>query len=120
MNEEEIDKKILGEEPKWFDWKKKLIVVLIVFACIFGYFKYGTIRTVDVTIGNTDSKDGIFLVFTDDGTYKNVDSWFHFKFKSSDVQGMAAPGAKVTLKVYGFRSGITSSYPNVISISKQE
>ncbi len=119
MSEESVDQKILGEEPKWFTWKKKGIAVLIVLVLIFGWFKYGTVKMMDVTIASTDSKDGMFLVFTDEGTFKNVDSWWHLKFKSSDVQGMAAPGSTVTMKVYGLRSGLTSSYKNIISIEKR-
>lgn len=114
----EIDQKILGKKEKFFTWKKKVTLLVIVCVAIFGYFKYGTIRTVDAVIANTDSKDGIFLIFTDQGTFKNVDSWAHLKFKSSDVQGMAAPGTSVTMKVYGFRNGLTSSYPNVLEIQK--
>lgn len=115
MSDDSIDQKILGDKPKWFNWKKKTILIVIICIAVFGYFKYGTIRTVNVTVADLDSKDGVFLIFTDQGTYKNVDSWWHFKTKSSDLQGKAAPGQH-TMKIYGFRNGLLSSYPNVISI----
>jgi len=117
---ETVDQKILGDKPKWFNWQKKGILVLFIIILIFGWFKYGSVNMIDATIASTDSKDGVFLVFTDKGTFKNVDSWWHLKFKSSDVQGMAAPGSTVTLKVYGLRSGFTSSYKNIISIEKRK
>jgi len=112
------DKAILGDKPKWFNWKKKILLIVLIIIGGFGYFKYGTIRDIDVTIAQADSKDGWFLILTDHGAFKNVDSYLHFKTKSADIQGKAIPGTNVTLTVYGFRNGMLSAMPNVLSIEK--
>ena len=110
-----LDEKILGKEPKKRPWKLYLLVIILI--SVFGYFKYGTIRNIDnVRISRFDSKDGKFLVLTDNGAFKNIDSWWHLKTRSADLQGKVADGDIVTLKVYGFRNGLLTVYPNVLDI----
>ena len=115
-----MDGKILGSKPKWFNWKKKILLIVLVMIGGFGYFKYGTVRDIDVTIAQADSKDGRFLILTDHGAFKNVDSYLHLKTKSADIQGKAIPGTNVILTVYGFRNGIISTMPNVLKINKKD
>lgn len=114
----DVDRKILGSKPKWFTWKKKFLLVILIIIGGFGYFKYGTIRDIDVTIAQADSKDGWFLILTDQGAFKNVDSYWHFKTKSADIQGKAIPGSTVTITIYGYRNGMISAMPNVLKITK--
>ncbi len=62
----------------------------------------------------------IYLVFTDDQTYKNVDSPAYLKFNSSDLQGKLIMTGKFRIEYYGFRIPITSTYKNIIKAEKIE
>lgn len=62
----------------------------------------------------------IYLVFTDDQTFKNVDSPAYLKFNSSDLQGRLIMTGKFRIEYYGFRIPITSTYRNIIKAEKVE
>ncbi len=62
----------------------------------------------------------VYLVFTTDGTYENVDSPAWFKYDSSDLQGKLAEGGRFRIDYYGFRIPVTSTYKNIIKASKVE
>lgn len=59
-----------------------------------------------------------YLVFTNHGTYKDVDSLWFFKYNSSDLLGQLQNGHTYRCKTSGFRLGFTSSYRNLISCSE--
>lgn len=63
-------------------------------------------------------KRDIYLVFTDDQTYKNVDSPAYLKFNSSDVQGRLVQTGKYRITYYGFRIPALSMYRNIIKAEK--
>jgi hypothetical protein len=104
---------------KWFTWKIKcfIFVPLLLYFILLMYFQYGTIEILEnVKVSSVNSKDGIYYIYTDQGTFKNVNSWWHLKTRSADYQGKAAPGDIATIKVYGVRSGLGSLFKNIISI----
>jgi len=61
-----------------------------------------------------------YLVFTDKGVLKNSDSILNLKFNSSDMHSELDPGNVYNLKTVGIRSGVLSSYPNIIKIGSAE
>ena len=109
---------------------KKLVVVIlgvIVLAFVAGwtvpYWTHGS-KVVTVTLVDhklmTDhgkTKD-VYLVFTNDGTYKNVDSPAYFKYNSSDIQGRLAEKGKFKIDYYGFRVPVFSMYKNITKAEK--
>jgi hypothetical protein len=60
----------------------------------------------------------IYLVFTDDETYENIDSPAYLKFNSSDLQGKLIMTGKFKIEYYGFRVPILSMYKNIIKAEK--
>lgn len=56
-----------------------------------------------------------YMIYTDEGTFKDTDTLLHKKFNSSDLYGKLKVGQTYTCKYYGFRFHITSTYPNLIS-----
>lgn len=99
------------------------IVVLVV--AVFGWLIFRAYtathhRTVVVTgkervCKSTNKGDHCdYLLFTDGGTFKVGDSIVAFRFNSSDVYGEIAPCHRYDLSYYGWRFGLTSTYPNVI------
>ena len=56
-----------------------------------------------------------YLVFTNNGVYKNEDDMAYGKFRSSDLQGRLKEGQTFHCKVAGWRVGLFSMYPNIIN-----
>jgi hypothetical protein len=101
-----------------------VIVLLIVVAIGVEIYAHTQTKTVTFRVQDkervnkcdSDGKcDSYYLIFTNKGTYKNADSLWFFKFRSSDLYGNLQRGHTYTCKTYGFRIGLTSSYPNIIS-----
>ena len=99
------------------------IVLVVVGAMTNPYWTHGA-KDVTVTgvttkrvVDHGQSKD-IYLVFTDDQTYKNVDSPAYLKFNSSDVQGKLIQGGRFHIEYYGFRIPVASQYKNIIKAEK--
>tara|TARA_Y100000310_G_C20701093_1_gene829949 strand:+ start:21 stop:356 length:336 start_codon:yes stop_codon:yes gene_type:complete len=102
----------------------KIIVVGVIVIAIFFLFKpvcyWISAEEETITVNKTEriNKDGesYYLVFAEEGTYKNVDSWLFWKFNSSDVQGQLETGNTYKVKVAGWRIPLFSSYENIIKI----
>jgi Protein of unknown function (DUF1523) len=94
------------------------IIALIIAAPLY---HYGTDRDVTFTVNKTErvmSKDGNsskYLIFTDKGVFENTDTFWYWKFNSSDIYGDMRNGNTYTAHVYGWRIQFLSMYPNVIS-----
>jgi hypothetical protein len=65
-------------------------------------------------VGQSDK----YLVSTDQGVFEVSDSVIHGQFRSADVYGMIYPGNCYSFQVYGFRSGLTSSYPTILEVKQ--
>lgn len=101
-----------------------LLTFLLVMGLWMGY-AYGTARTIVVEVTDKErvvesSSDGstssYWLVFTrDHDVLRNADSWLYLKFNSSSIYGKLEPGNIYKLRVYGWRIGLFSMYPNIIS-----
>ena len=59
-----------------------------------------------------------YLIFTDQGVYRNDDSFWHFKYNSSDVYGLLDKDKHYDIKVYGWRIPILSMYPNIVKATE--
>ena len=103
-----------------------ILVVIIILGLLasFGY-QYGTAREVTITVTDKErivekGEDGgsYYLVFTEDDAYKNEDALFYGKFKSSSLQAQLKEGETYRVKVYGWRIGFLSMYPNIVKIVK--
>lgn len=92
---------------------------------IYRHAKYASQRTVTFTIDRLPDRDQQYnanggkntyanLIYTDHGTFENVDSTFPWKQNSSDLYGKLLTGKKWTCDVAGWRIGMFSSYPDLI------
>lgn len=111
--------------------KKKMIFVIIIIALICSKIIYVycthsskvvTIKTIDHKVyKDGDDVQDKYLIFTEkDGVFENTDSWFYFKWNSSDVQNSFVVGGKFKISYYGWRIPFISSYPNIIKAEKVE
>lgn len=64
--------------------------------------------------------DGVYLIYTNEGTFKIEDSLIFGRFNSSDVYGMMQKGKYYRIKTFGIRSGFLSSYKNIIEVEALE
>lgn len=107
-----------------------LMMGLVAVSIIFSYFySFGTVRTITIQVtekeriveasgsGENQSISSKYLVFTKDhDVLENTDSLLWLKWNSSSVQGQLHEGETYTVKVYGWRIGLLSMYPNIVSI----
>lgn len=97
-----------------------IIIIIVLIGIPIAYYSYADTRQIEVTGTERISNrtDGYYLVYTTDGTFKNVDTALYFKWDSSDVQGKLIPSHTVlyTVKVNGCRIPFLSMYKNIISI----
>lgn len=101
-----------------------LALVLFLLGGCSGLVHFATLDTVHgvtitgkdrVSYGSGDNISHQYLVYTDKETFKNTDTLWGMKFRSSDLQGRIKEGQVCSLKVSGFRLGLTSSYRNILS-----
>ncbi len=104
-----------------------LAVLALIFVAMWTvpYWTHGskvvTVTLVDHKIMKDQGKmKDVYLVYTDQGTYKNVDSPAYFKFNSSDLQGKLAEKGRFRIEYYGFRIPVTSTYQNIVKADKVE
>jgi hypothetical protein len=66
----------------------------------------------------TDKETGkvisTYLIYTDQGVFRNDDAGWHLKYDSSDFYGNLDVGKQYDLKVYGWRIPFFSMYPNIV------
>lgn len=110
--------------------KAKVLVIktigLLLMGTLIGVLIGFPFLTVDkVTITVTDKERIIdksggsrYLVFADDETFENTDSWMWLKFNSSDVQGSLELDHTYKVKVYGWRIPFLSMYRNIVSVEE--
>ena len=68
----------------------------------------------------TEKVESTYLIFTDQGVFRNDDAGWFVKFDSSDFYGNLDVGKQYDLKVYGWRIPILSMYPNIVRMKPSE
>lgn len=109
-----------------------LVGIILVAAIVVGipvglyrHSKLNSIRPVTITItnlpdrsvqynANGDKNTYANLVYTDKGTFSNVDSYFPLKQDSSDLYGKLHEGGTYRCEVAGWRIGLFNQYPDLI------
>ena len=102
-----------------------VIVFVLIATWTTPYWTHGskvvTVTDVDHKIMKDHGKTrDIYLVFTTDETYKNVDSPAYLKFNSSDIQGKLIQTGRFKIAYYGFRIPVLSMYKNITKAEKVE
>lgn len=98
----------------------KVILILAIFYLSGCSFVYGPITSGTITSRITHKErvvkghDSYYLIHTENEVLKNEDSWYGFKFNSSDLYGKFVIGKECKLKVIGWRVPFLSMYRNII------
>lgn len=101
-----------------------LALVIGLFALVM-YYHYGTATTRTLEISHVervqDGNSSKYLVYTENhGVHQNTDTIFYWKFRSSDVYNDLVDAKTAECKVYGWRIGILSQYPNIVDCEVKE
>ena len=107
--------------------KSKLIIVLAV-VFILSILLYNpivialTTENIVITVTKTDIKrnddSDTYLVYTDNETFQNSDSFWNFKWNSSDLHGKLKNDSTYKVQVHGIRVPYLSIYRNIIKIDE--
>jgi hypothetical protein len=78
------------------------------------HYKTCTVKKLDRTSKYGESGSDA-RVYTDNcGTFKVADSTIHWRHNSADVYGSLTEGQTYLIKYYGWRIGLTSTFPNIL------
>lgn len=102
-----------------------ILVVLLILGIIIGgvvtlAISYLHTEEVVLTVSEKErimDRDGSgsrYLVWSENETFENVDSFLKFKFNSSDLYGQLKEGKTYTCEVYGWRNSFFSWYRNLV------
>lgn len=109
------------------DWQTILLIFISLFLCIKFYrivMALMSRREIEVTVNHKARVDypskysSMYLIYTDKGVFRNTDASLFLKFNSSDIYGELTVGNTYKLGVYGKRSRIFTTYPNIYKIVK--
>lgn len=105
---------------------KNKIILGIVIVIIIGIFFYKpisiifTTEYISIKVNKTDIKRNkekdLYLVYTDEETFKNEDSFWNFKYNSSDLHGKLKQDSTYKVEVNGYRIPYFSIYRNIVDI----
>lgn len=112
------------------NWGFGLVVALVIALVIGAVVTYpialiNSKREVTITVTDKqrvcESGGGSckYLIFTDKGTYKDVDSFLFQKFASSDLYGNLKVGETYRVERTGWRIPFFSAYPNIVKVDGQ-
>jgi hypothetical protein len=100
-----------------------LIAVGVLIAVATGYFDREMVTTTVLDkerVCDSDADGNAtcqYLIFTENGTYRLTDSIFAGRFSSSDAYGRIKRCHRYEIESYGFRFGLTSTYPNITEVT---
>ena len=97
-----------------------IIATVLIMALIYPATYRASVEEVEFQVSKTDIKiveeNSLYLVYTDNGTFKVADTYVFFRFNSADTYGKIMPGQTYKAKVAGWRVPLFSMYKNIIEI----
>lgn len=95
----------------------KIILAIAIFLS-FGYYRTAIVHDKILNEQRICSSSGgscQYLIYGNNETYTDSDSFLYWKFNSSDFYGHIQPGDNCTFTVYGWRVPFLSWYRNIVS-----
>lgn len=100
--------------------KTFIIILFLVFFVGIPAAHHLSQEEIQITVVKTErvsnKESSRYLIFTENETFENTDSWMFLKFDSSDLYGQLKTDSTYNVKVAGWRIKMLSSYRNIISI----
>ena len=108
-----------------------LLIITIIFAPISALYAYLTKKAITfvvkekgtLTHGSVNNGNGNtytdFMVYTrDNRAFKNVNSLWYWKWRSTELQSKIQKGKKYRATIYGWRIGAFNVYPNIVNVKE--
>lgn len=97
-----------------------VVLLVLVTPITSALIAHKTVDHIEITVEDKErvvgKKSGRYLIFTESEVFENTDSFWHWKFDSSDVYRDLEEGETYEVKVYGFRVPFLSWYRNIVEI----
>lgn len=94
------------------------VIILALLGSCSAVYQHATVEYEQITVTDkeriTASDSSYYLVFTEEGSYQNSDSLWHWKWDSSELYGELQVGSTYNVTTYGWRFGFLSMYPNIV------
>jgi hypothetical protein len=87
---------------------------------IFTVKDKGILTSGAVVNGNGVTKTNFMVYTTENKSYKNVNTIWYWKWRSTELQSQIDKGKKYTATVYGWRIGMFDVYPNIIDVHEMK
>lgn len=107
------------------------LLLMIVFAPISALYAYLTRRNLTVVVkekgtlthgsvnnGNGNTKTDFMIYTKDNCAFKNVNSLWYWKWRSTELQAKIQKGKKYRATIYGWRIGAFDIYPNIVKVKE--
>ena len=97
------------------------LVILFYMTLPYWSYKESTVNITGYAVKQYQHGDTLvskYIVLTDHGAFENTDTWYYFKFNSSDLQAAMSQPGQYKIGYYGFRVPFFSGYQNIISATK--
>lgn len=78
----------------------------------------GTLTNGTVINGNGSTYTDFMVYTTDNKSYKNVNTIWYWKWRSTELQASLDKGKKYQATIYGWRIGMFDVYPNIIRVKE--
>lgn len=85
---------------------------------IFTVKDKGTLTHGSVVNGNGSTYTNFMVYTTDNRSYKNVNTVWYWKWRSTELQAQIDKGKKYQAVIYGWRIGMFNVYPNIVSVKE--
>ena len=102
----------------------KSLIIIIVSILVLGFpvSYYLSSEDIEITVTKTErinqGEESKYLVYTENETFENTDSWLYLKFDSSDLYGQMKSDQTYKVKVAGWRWKFFSSYRNIVVLEE--
>ncbi len=110
--------------PRNKTYQTASVVVLLLALTAMGIYLialFNSKETISITVRDKErvcssADDCDYLIFAEEGVYKNADAVLALKFNSSDLYNKLQPGQTYQVDVWGFRQPLLSMYPNILEV----
>ena len=107
------------------------LLLMVIFAPISALYAYltrktlifvvkekGTLTHGSVNNGNGNTQTDFMIYTKDNRAFKNVNSLWYWKWRSTELQAKMQKGKKYRAIIYGWRIGAFGVYPNIVSVKE--
>ena len=127
----------IGKESRKLVWGGIIFIICMFCISSFVWFETMEVPSVDETVVTVqewqpspnvkydengrmviDNANQLILITSDGDGFQNTEHLWFGKFDTRDILNHMKPGGTYKIRYYGWRNGVTSSFPNILSIEE--